>query len=226
VKVARELAVMIAEEEARKDKWKEFFLPTPLWTMIRFGQWDDLLREPAPPKTLRLMQGMWRLGRGMALAATGRLPGAHGELVVLAGLTKRVGQSRTGEGKTERVLLKIAERLLAGELAARREKYDEAIKHLTDAVKLEDGLPYSEPRIWPIPVRHYLGAVLLMAGLPEEAEAVYRADLVKNPNNGWALQGLSQSLHIQRKSREAEVVQEQLAAAWTFADVRVTASRF
>lgn len=226
LKAAHELTGMIAEEEARKDKWKELFLLASLWSMIRFGQWDDLLREPAPPKTLRLLQGMWRLGRGMALVATGRLPGAEGELVVLAGLTKRVGHDRTTERKIERVLLKIAEHLLAGELAARRQKYDDAIKHLKDAVKLEDGLPYSEPRFWPIPVRHYLGATLLTAGRPEDAEAVYRTDLARNPNNGWAFQGLTQSLRVQQKNSEAEAVEQQFATAWIFADVSVTASRF
>lgn len=115
LKVVPELTGLITEGEVRKDKWKEFLLPAPLWSMMRFGQWDDLLLEPSPPKTLRFLQGMWRLGRGLALAATGRLPGAEAELVILAGLTTRVGQERTSEGKTERILLKIAERLPAGE---------------------------------------------------------------------------------------------------------------
>lgn len=225
-KTARELVGLITEDEVRKDKWKEVFLPAVLWSMIRFGQWDELLREPAPPKTMRLLQGMWRLGRGMALTATGRLPGAEGELVVLAGLTKRVGRDRATEEKTQRTLLKIAEQLLAGEITARRQKYEEAIKHLTEAVKLEDSLPYSEPRFWPIPIRHYLGAALLTAGRPVEAEAVYRADLARNPNNGWAFQGLTQSLRLQQKSSEAEAAEQQFATAWTFADVSVTASRF
>lgn len=226
LKAARELTGMIAEDEARKDKWKELFLAAPLWSMIRFGQWDELVREPAPAKELRLVQGMWRLGRGMALAATGRLPGAEGELVVLSGLTKRVGRDRTAEEKTQRALLKIAEHLLAGEIALRRQKYADAIKQLEAAVKLEDGLSYSEPRFWPIPVRHYLGAALLTAGRAEEAEAVYRTDLAKNPNNGWAFQGLTQSLRLQQKSSEAEEAEQQFATAWAFADVSVTASRF
>jgi tetratricopeptide (TPR) repeat protein len=225
-KVARDLTRTITEEEAREEKWKELYLPTPLWSMIRFGQWDELLREPAPPKALRLQQGMWRLGRGLALTGTGRLPGAEGEHVVLAGLAKRLGRDRTPEEKTERALLKIAERLLAGELATRRQKYDDAIKVLKDAVKLEDALPYTEPPFWPIPVRHYLGATLLMAGQPGNAEAVYRADLAKNPNNGWAFFGLTQSLRAQQKLSEAATVEQQFMSAWTYADVTLAASRF
>lgn len=226
MKAARDLTATITDEEVRAEKWKEFYLPAPLWSLIRFGQWDELLREPVPPKPLRLQQGMWRLGRGLALAATGRLPGADGEHVVLAGLARRIGRDRTTEDKVERSLLKIAERLLAGDIAARRRQYGDAIAIFKDAVKLEDALPYTEPPYWPIPVRHYLGAVLLMAGRPAEAEAVYRADLGKHPNNGWGLFGLAQSLRAQQKDGEAETVERAFKAAWTYADVTLAASRF
>lgn len=226
LKVARELSRLITEEEARKDKGKESYLPAPLWSMIRFGQEHEMLREPAPNKHLRLHQGIWRLGRGLALAATGRLPGAEGEHAVLAGMVKRLGRDRTPEEKTERALLKIAERLLAGEIAARHRKYDEAITCFKDAVKLEDGLSYMEPPFWPIPVRHYLGDILLVAGRPADAETVYRADLEKNPDNGWALFGLMQSLRDQKKGSEADAVEQQFKAAWTYAEVTLTASRF
>jgi tetratricopeptide (TPR) repeat protein len=226
LKVARKLTGMIDEAAARKEKWKEFFLPTALWSMIRFGQWDELLREPAPSKGLPLQEGVWRLGRGLALAATGRLPSAEGELMVLAGLAKRLGRDRTQEEKTERALLKIAEGLLAGEIAMRRQKYDDAIKLFQSAIKLEDALPYMEPPFWPIPVRHYLGAALLVAGRSAEAESVYRADLAKHPSNGWAFFGLMQSLRAQQKAGEAEEMEQQFKAAWAHADVTLTASRF
>ena len=63
LKVARELSRLISVEDARKDKGKEAYLLVPLWSMIRFGQGHELLREPAPHKHLRLHQGIWRLGR-------------------------------------------------------------------------------------------------------------------------------------------------------------------
>lgn len=168
---------------------------------------------------------MWRLSRGLALAATGRIPGAEGEHFVLAGLTKRLARDRTTEEKTERALLKIAERLLAGDLAARRQKYDEAVKILNEAIKVEDGLAYTEPPLWPIPVRHYLGAVLLTAGQPAAAESVYRTDLARNPDNGWALLGLTQSLRAQGKVHDAELTEERFSTAWAHADVTLAASR-
>lgn len=226
LKAARALTATIAEEDARKDKWKEFYLPTPIYSLIRFGQWETLLQEPAPGKGLTLLQGMWRLGRGLALAATGRLPGAEGEQVVLAGLAKRLGRDRTTEQKTARALLKIGERLLAGEIAVHRRKYGDAIKLFKEALKLEDALPYTEPPHWPLPIRHYLGAALLMAGQPREAEAVYRADLIRNPHNGWALLGLAQSLRAQHQSDEADKIEQAFKTAWASADVTLAASRF
>jgi len=85
LKIARELTGTITEAEARKEKWKEFYLPSPLFSMIRFGRWDDLPARAGPPKGLRMQEGMWRLGRGLASAAMGRIPGAEGEHFVLTG---------------------------------------------------------------------------------------------------------------------------------------------
>ena len=145
MKAARRLAAAITEERARTDTWNARHLAAPLWTLIRFGQWDLLLREMPPSKTLRLQQAVWRLGRGLALSSTGRLPGAQGEHAVLVGMVKRLGRDRTAAQKTERTLVKIAERLLAGDVALHQNHLDEAIAALLEATKLEDELPYSEP---------------------------------------------------------------------------------
>jgi len=225
MKAARDLTATITVEEARKDRSKELYLPTPIFSMIRFGRWEELLRELPPPKELRLMEGMWRLGRGLALVATGRLPGADGEHVALAGLTKQIRRDHTTEEKTERALLKIAERVLAGELAARRQRYDDAIRLFKEAIKMEEALPFSEPPLWPLSVRHHLGAVLLLADRPSEAEAVYHADLLSHPDNGWALTGLIQSLRAQQKDDQAAEAEDRFKKAWAHADFIPAASR-
>ena len=218
MKVARDVAATITVEEAGKDRSKELYLSTPIFSMIRFGRWEELLKEPVPPKGLRLMDGMWRLGRGLALVATGRLPGAEGEQVVLAGLTKQIRRDRTTEEKTQRALLKIAERILSGEIAARRQRYEDAIRQFEEAIKMEEALSYSEPPLWPISVRHHLGAVLLLADRPSEAEAVYHADLLRHPDNGWALTGLIQSLRAQQKDDQAAEAEDRFKKAWAHAD--------
>ena len=45
------------------------------------------------------------------------------------------------------------------------------------------------PPLWYYPLRHSLGRALLEAGNPQEAERVYREDLLRFPDNGWSLFG-------------------------------------
>ena len=226
LKIAADLVSTITNDEVKSNRGKEQYLPTKLFTWIRFGRWDDLLREPPPSKGLHLVEGIWRLGRGMALVATGRLPGAEGERQALLTLTKQFRRSRNPEDKLERELLQIAERLLAGRIASQRQRPDDAIKALKEGLRIEDGLQDSEPPRWPISVRHYLGAVLLQASRPTEAEAEYRADLKRYPENGWGLFGLSQSLKAQGKEPEAAEITGRFEKAWAHADVTLAASHF
>ena len=114
----------------------------------------------------------------------------------------------------------------AGELAAKRGDYDNAIARLHRAILLEDNLIYNEPPDWHVPVRQSLGAVLLEAGRFVEAEAIYWQDLRENPENGWSLFGLMQSLRAQGKEEEAVSIEKRFRKAWNRADITLTASRF
>jgi len=226
MQAAQALLATITEEEVRKDPIKQQYLPTKMFTLIRFGHWDEMLRELPPPKGLHLAEGIWRLGRGLGSVATGRLPEAEGSRYALSRLTKQFRRTKSLEEKLERDLLRIAERLLAGDIAARRKRYDEAIKAAKEAVKIEASLQYSEPPLWPLSARHFLGPVLLLAGRAAEAEREYRADLKRYPENGWALFGLAQSLKAQQKDSEAAEITERFQKAWAHADVTLTSSRF
>jgi predicted Zn-dependent protease len=73
-------------------------------------------------------------------------------------------------------------------------------------------------------VRLPLGQVLLDAGRPVAAEAAFRADLKKHPENGWALFGLEKALRAQSKAADADAVQRRFDAAWKHADVKLTAA--
>ena len=123
------------------------------------------------------------------------------------------------------VILGIASDMLGAELASRRGHVDVALHRLEAAVAAEDGLRYNEPADWPLPVRHYLGAALLAAGRLDQAEAVYREDLKRHPENGWSLFGLAAVLE-QRPSPEAAAVTARLQKAWSRADLKLTGSRF
>ena len=116
--------------------------------------------------------------------------------------------------------------MLAARIAATERRDAQAIALLTQAVAAEDALAYNEPADWFFPARHLLGAQLMLAGRPGEAEKVYREDLTRNPENGWALYGLSLALRAQGRAAEAARVANQQARAWQHADVRLPASAF
>ena len=226
IKAARDLRDLVPWEAAKQVPALEEFTPSLLFSLVRFGQWEEILTLPKPPAELSYTTAIWHYARGMALAATKRFDEAPQEHKALLDLTGSLPEDRT-LGVTRVVdLARIAERVLAGEIAARQGQYDEAVTILNGAVKLEDALRYYEPPLWHIPVRHSLGAVLLQAKRPAEAERVYRLDLSQHPHNGWALFGLKQSLEAQQKTKEAAAVEVDFRKAWGRADITLLASRF
>ncbi len=78
--------------------------------------------------------------------------------------------------------------------------------------------------IFPCAIR--LGAVLLQAGRPAEAEQAYRIDLMQHPHNGWALFGLKQSLEAQQKMQDVKATEQEFQKAWARADLKLTGSRY
>jgi len=99
-----------------------------------------------------------------------------------------------------------------------RKQYDTAIAHFERAVRLEDGLVYTEPTEWHYPPRLALGAALLAANRPSEAETVYWEDLKRNPENGWALSGVVRAQRAQNKTEQAAIVEARAKNAWARAD--------
>ena len=203
------------------------FLVTPYYAFTRFGQWEEMLSEPPPPNDLVFTKAIWHYGRGVAFTATGQMDRAEHELSELLKLTADSSLEELIINQSPaRDILGVASKALAGELAAKKGAFDEAIRFLQEAAAIQDGLRYSEPLPWHQPVRQVLGAVLLEAGRPAEAEAVYRNDLEWNRKNGWSLYGLLQALRAQGKTSEAAKTQEEFEDAWARADVTLTASRF
>lgn len=206
----------------------QHFWILPLYTKALFGEWDAILKEPAPPSDLIYPTGIWHYARGLALLRNGRLDEAK---IELDRLEKNIADPAIADLTVFdlnpiRNLLQIGAEILHGELAAQKQDYSKAIAHLQAAIELEDGLNYTEPKDWYLPPRQVLGAVLLEAGKAGEAEQAYRQDLAYHPQNGWSLFGLMQSLKRQNKDNEAEKVRQQFDEVWADADVTLTVSRF
>jgi tetratricopeptide (TPR) repeat protein len=206
----------------------QHYTTIPLYAMVKFGKWEEILQEPAPASDLVYPTGVWHFARGMAYIRMNQLDEAGGELEELKAIAAdtTLRYVTIWDINTTADLMQIAREMLAGELAAVRQQYNKAIVHLQNAVLLEDNLTYDEPPPWYTPARHNLGAVLLEAGRVQEAEKIYQEDLQKYPENGWSLFGLHQCLVKQGKHQEAEAVQKRFEQAWAGADVSITASRF
>jgi tetratricopeptide (TPR) repeat protein len=227
IDAARKVASKVSDEAMDGLPLLAGFKVVPYYALTRFGRWDEMLAEPAPPDRFLYLKGTWQYARGLAHAGKGQLDEAEQDLAEVRRIAADPALNFTlFSPNTAAAIFAIAPEVLAGELCARRKDYDGAIAHLERGVRLEDGLVYTEPAEWHYPVRHALAAVLLEAGRPKEAETVYWEDLRRNPENGWSLSGLAQALKAQKRDADAALIEARLAKAWARADVKPPASRF
>jgi tetratricopeptide (TPR) repeat protein len=227
VRAAREFASNAPAEMIKQMPDMETAPVAPIVALVRFGRWDEVLAYPAPPSEWTYTSGVWRYARGMAFNGKGQTDLAAGELRALEAILQAVPPERTvAFFFRAKNVLQLAANLLAGEIAAKAGDFTTAERLLRAAVAEQDSHWFTEPPPWYFPVRQSLGAVLLQAGRPGEAEQVYREDLRRNPGNGWSLYGLAASLRAQGKAAEAAQVDESFRKAWAQADVTLTASRF
>ncbi len=201
----------------------ESFLPTGVLIMTRFGRWDEVLKTKEPSKETPITNALWHWGRGMALAATGKMPEAEAELKILVNAAQALPPDMTyGSQNNARAVLKIAEYFLNSRLARAKNDRKSAIEFLRKAVEAEDALAYDEPPGWYHPLsRESLGGVLMLDKQYAEAEQVFREDLRRNRRNGRSLFGLAESLKAQGKQHEADLVRREFERAWKNADIKL-----
>ncbi len=222
---ARKVAAKVPDEALKEMPLTAGFRVVPYYALTRFGRWDEMLKEAAPPDNLYLT-GVWHYARGLAFLGKGKIADAEKELAEV----KRIAKDPALEfslfsPNMANVIFSIAPEVLGGEIEAAKKNYDPAIAQLDRAVRIEDGLIYTEPSEWHYPPRHALGAVLLEAGRAREAETIYWEDLRRNRENGWALYGLLKALEAQGKTEQAALVKSRLEKAWSRADVKLASSR-
>jgi tetratricopeptide (TPR) repeat protein len=225
IDAARQVAAKVPHHHAGALAWTADFPVTPWLAYVRFGRWQQMLTEPKPPASEPYATGIWHYGRGMGFIARGQVARAEAELAALTALLDHGAFRTTLKDLPLLTNLRIASHVVRGELAALGGRHDEAIRIVSEAVAIEDELPYSEPSLWHQPTRQVLGALLLEAGRAADAEAVYRQDLEQFRENGWSLFGLRQSLAAQQRDEEARQARARFDRAWARADVTLTSSR-
>lgn len=211
-------------------QWKADFAPIadaylamPLEVRMRFGRWDEILAADEPGPAYPISRALYHYASGVALAAKGNLATARKAQAAFAAARAAVPPAAIFGNNRGADVLAVADRMLDGEIAYREGRRDEALASLRKAVELEDALRYDEPPAWVLPSRHALGAALLDAKPPREAESVFRKDLQVHPDNGWALYGLAQALKDQGRRGEASRAEADFRRAWNGADHAITA---
>ncbi|HYQ98608.1 MAG TPA: hypothetical protein VET86_01100 [Casimicrobiaceae bacterium] len=200
----------------------------PLFALVRFARWKEILEETLPPDVAEPYPlAVWHYARGTALARTGRVADARKELKRVEAALEDPALERASIKNINpaKSLVRIAALTLTAGIASAEGRAADAIAPLTEAVAIEDALAYDEPHLWLAPTRHALGAALLAADRPREAEKVYREDLVRYPDNGWSLARLADAQRKQGKADAAKATQARFEAAWRRADFALPGSR-
>jgi tetratricopeptide (TPR) repeat protein len=209
------------------DTYEQYFYMFPLFVMVRMGKWLDILQD-----TLSIKSD-WSyaiiinsFAKGMASVKTGNYEQAE---IYLKHLKENEKDNKLKTPfvpymSTPYECSIIAENILAANIAFSQKHYDEAITLMKKAVLTEDRLIYTEPNLWMIPARQYLGMFFLTLNKPKEAEKIYREDLVRNPGNGWSLTGLYQSLKAQKKYQELKKIKTHYLNTFSKSDTLPIAS--
>ena len=221
LEASRLVSTRIPVDIARETYWIQNAVVFPQLTMLTFGRWAEVLREPAPASVLPQATVMHQYARGVAHAALGDSIAAR---EIMETLRSEAGMLE--DPATQNPVSHIAWRVLAGEIELRSGRPDRAVGHLEAAAAIEDQLLYDEPPLWYRPVRQVLGRAYLEAGRPSDAERAYREDLDRFRENGWSLYGLALSLRAQERQEEAREVEQRFLAAWVDADIVLSKSSF
>jgi tetratricopeptide (TPR) repeat protein len=228
IKAAEKLVSLVPDEMLRQPglTFLQHHRTRHLQLKVRFRRWDEILQAPAPAAGLPHARAMWHYARGRALAVRGDVAAAEESLARVRATSRdsAVAPLRL-DFNTSGQVLGIAAEVLAGHVAHARGDEAAAVHRLRTAARLEDELTYGEPPDWTVPVRQELGVILLEAGRPAEAEAVFREDLRRFPENGWSLYGLAEALREQGKTVRAAEVERRFQVKWKGADAQPWATR-
>jgi pimeloyl-ACP methyl ester carboxylesterase len=225
IKTAKELEANI-KPHLKAMPMLEMFAPYTTVVLVRFHKWQEILRLPEPERELKITSAFRHFARGLAYSKTAQIENAKAELKALRDKVQAIPADVPLGNSTAVGVLQVADHLLAGQIAFAQGDNRAAIERLQKGVEAEDAVNYNEPSDWDLPVREWLGGLLLVSGEHMEAEKIFRAELAKHPRNGRALFGLLESLKRQGKNSSAHMVQREFDKAWEKADTRLSIEEF
>lgn len=212
---ANRLQGEIADATAAKIGWIQIIKQAPYFMQAHLGDPDTVLSLNDPGEKFPLIKAMWHYARGVAFAQKGDVEQARKEVAMIEAINQKPSADYPADiAPAVSSVLDIAKLVVDGRIAQATGDFDGAIKTFQSAVNIQDSLPYLEPPFWYYPLRQSLGAALIQAGKPKEAEQVFTKSLQKSPNNGWALYGLMEAQKAQGNTAAARETEKRFTRAW------------
>jgi tetratricopeptide (TPR) repeat protein len=199
---------------------------SPLFTQLRFGKWDDILKEQVAD-SLTYTPVLQYFARSIAFAKTNQIAEAKEALELMKSkMTQPSLKEPFAPFNSAYDGALVALHIAEGIIAQQQKDHKNALSFFQEAVAAEDNLIYTEPRDWLLPARQYLGDALVKTGRHKEAIAVFMNDLEINPNNGWSLTGLVKCYQALNNKTSLAAAQKQLKNAWLINDIAVESAVF
>ncbi|HWK64455.1 MAG TPA: hypothetical protein VNS34_05920 [Rhizobiaceae bacterium] len=187
----------------------------PYFAWAQYGEPDMVLALPEPPGAPPYVKAMWHYARGAAFAAKKDVAGARKEADAIHGIAQGTDWSVLAAwGVPALPVLEVAQNVVLARASQAENDDSAAIEMWKKAAATEDTIPYMEPPFWYYPVRQSLGAALLKAGHPEEAQKEFDAALERSRGSAWALYGLQETARAKGDAAAESKAAERFSKAW------------
>ena len=216
---AQEIA-RVEAELAGEPAGRRFSAPLAM-VLLRFQRWTDIEALPVPAETDATASFLARFARAIAFAARGQFVRARVERDAFSRAAHAIPGNAYYRSNPMSALAPVFQAALAARLATETDPATAAAAW-ERAVAAQDRLEYHEPPPFYYPMRESLGAALLAASRPVDAERVFRAELEQHPASGRALLGLSKALEARHADSEAAQIRRAFADAWSKSDVQLS----
>ena len=219
-------AKTVLAEADKLDKWLSNEVATavpiaqpvkaaPYFAWAQYADPETILAMPDPPGAPAYVKAMWHYARGTAFAAKKDVAAARKESDAIQRIAQETDWSILDTwGIPARPVVEVARDVVLARAAQAEDDQTAAVALLRKAADAQDTIPYMEPPYWYYPVRQSLGAALLEAGHPEEAEKEFRAALERERSSAWVLYGLKEAAKAKGDAAAEQKAAEELAKAW------------
>ena len=190
------------EAELAGEPADRHFSPPLAMVLLRFQRWSDVLVLPVPPAGDAYLSFLSHFSRAIAFSALGQPGKAQAEHDAFTRAVRTIPDDTFYRSNPMSAVRPVFEAVIAARLAATGPDARATAAAWERAVAAQDRLNYHEPPPFYYPTRESLGAALVAAGRPADAERVFREDLLRNPASGRSLFGLWQALLAQQPGAE------------------------